>query len=81
LGTISKRFLGSYPSTIMVAPLLWRFLCIRILQERPISHRKLSRVKILAYTYIRALNWRRSAKRIDRKAAFSAVGSKRKDQR
>jgi hypothetical protein len=35
----------------------------------------------LAYTYIRALNWRRSAKRIDRKAAFSAVGSKRKDQR
>src|SRR5215213_10329382 len=43
LGTISKRFTGSYPSTIMVAPLLWRFLGIRILQERLISHRKLSR--------------------------------------
>src|SRR5215211_8254354 len=43
LGTISKRFTGSYPSTIMVASLLWRFLGIGILQERPISHRKLSR--------------------------------------
>src|SRR5215212_5142640 len=43
LGTISKRFTGSYPSTIMVAPLLWRFLGIRILQERLISHRKLDR--------------------------------------
>src|SRR5215211_483684 len=43
LGTISKRFTGSYPSTIMVASLLWRFLGIGILQERPISHRKLDR--------------------------------------
>ena len=48
LGTISKRFTGSYRSTIMVvAPLLWRFLGIRILQERPISHRKLSRRQVL----------------------------------
>jgi probable HAF family extracellular repeat protein len=31
----------------MVAPLLWRFLGIRILQERPISHRKLSRRQVL----------------------------------
>src|SRR5215218_962657 len=45
LGTISKRFTGSYPSTIMVALLLWRFLGIGILQERPISHRKLSSCK------------------------------------
>src|SRR5215207_7422954 len=41
LGTNSKRFTGSYRSTIMVASGPVGFLGIRILQDRPISHRKL----------------------------------------
>src|ERR671910_3219555 len=41
LGTNSKRFTGSYLSTIMVASGPVGFVGIGILQDRPISHRKL----------------------------------------